>query len=754
MSEFAQFKKKIRERANTLKDAIAEVEELRLVEKSRTARWREHLGHAEEALQGQLLRVAVVGSVKSGKSTLINALIGEDLLRRGAGVITAFITRLRTNGERGGWLEFKPWPRVLEEVNASVRMLPMAGDAAEEPTPLDIREDGQRERLGKLLEGVRTEWQQQAMGQLDPNFMVLSAYLEGYVRMRDHIGESVTRLPLEPNALLEHRQYVGEESRAVYLKDVEICHPVPWLGENVEIADCQGSDAPNPMHYDLLQQYILKSHFIVYTISSRTGLREADFKLLDFIKSLRMLPQTFFVLNADLDAHPNAESLSELEERVRTELGWIVPSPRLHVFSALHHLFESMGESAGERDRSRLALWRGDAALARQTEKGYAAFREQLAQRVSAQKTRVLLGSGLSRLTMIAGAVRDNVQAQKQILERGDIDRRGVEEELKSKQKALNATIATMENSITGLKDALKSEMDDECRAYFDPVQGPIVEETLATATRHPVDVKHRRAFRDPRHLPEKLHFFYMELRRSLSRHIVERVNTQLIAFAKELEDALEERFTESSSAFWALFNAALDDYHRELARFGVDAPPRERMAPFPEPSSEGLAPPSFAGFMEEEALGRGVLLVKFGLGTLTSLLVGVKNRLGKRERQLADERGGGMAQEAVHLVKNEVAAELLHAFRTYGQSFRTEYLHKLVDAKARRLMEGFMLRAEMAQLDFSNVMRRSEMEGVNRRRLLEDLDRVLRTTGPMAEELDSFRCAVNLEWLSGETEE
>ena len=39
--------------------------------------------------------VAVVGSIKSGKSTFINAFLKGDYLKRGAGVVTSIVTRVR-----------------------------------------------------------------------------------------------------------------------------------------------------------------------------------------------------------------------------------------------------------------------------------------------------------------------------------------------------------------------------------------------------------------------------------------------------------------------------------------------------------------------------------------------------------------------------------------------------------------------------------------------------------------------------------
>lgn len=750
MNEFLQFKRRIQDRARTLKDMIREIEELQLVESSRASRWRAHLDHAEESLQDSLLRVAVVGSVKSGKSTLINALLGRDLLKRGAGIITAFITRIRNHGEMGGWVELKPWSRVLDELNTSVRMLPVSEDEVEESDPLDIRRAEDRDRLRALIEKMRTEWRHSG-GQPDAGFILLNACMEGYNRLHDQMGESATRLIFDHNSLNRHQRYVGEESQAVYLQDVELHYPLPWLGENVEIADCQGSDSPNPMHFALLQQYILRSHLILYTISSRTGLREADFKLLDFIKTLRMLPQTLFVLNVDLDAHPNAENLAQLVERVRTELHWVAPQPHLYAFSALHQLLVQLGEEAPERDRRRLDIWDSDSNLAALTESGYTSFRDQLAQRVSSQKARVLLGSGLNRLTMIAGAIKGNVLAQRKAMGQKLGDHKGVAGRLKAKQKALDAALGALENAVSGLKESLRRETDMTCNRYFDLTDGPIVEETLEMVDHYPVDPRFRKSLKDPSQLIRELHLFYMDLRQNLSRYIVEKVNIRIIAFAKEQEEILENRFQHASDAFWSLFSAALEDYYREAAKLGIDLGPPSASTPLPRYCMEETAPPAFSGFVNQCAVGRGVLLVKFGLGRLTSFLTSMKGRLGKPDLLAWKPNENGSLQDAIQLVKSETTNELLHSFQDYCSSFKSTYLHRLLDEKAGGLMESLRFRAEMAQLDFSKILKQSELEGEKRQMLIDDLTRVARTTEVMADELAGFRCAVNLEWLSCE---
>jgi tRNA U34 5-carboxymethylaminomethyl modifying GTPase MnmE/TrmE len=43
----------------------------------------------------QVVRIAVVGAIKSGKSSMVNALLSRDYLKRGAGVATSIVTRMR-----------------------------------------------------------------------------------------------------------------------------------------------------------------------------------------------------------------------------------------------------------------------------------------------------------------------------------------------------------------------------------------------------------------------------------------------------------------------------------------------------------------------------------------------------------------------------------------------------------------------------------------------------------------------------------
>ena len=56
------------------------------------AEWEKTCRLLPQQLEEEIMRVAVVGTIKSGKSTFLNSLLQGDYLKRGAGVITSIVT--------------------------------------------------------------------------------------------------------------------------------------------------------------------------------------------------------------------------------------------------------------------------------------------------------------------------------------------------------------------------------------------------------------------------------------------------------------------------------------------------------------------------------------------------------------------------------------------------------------------------------------------------------------------------------------
>ena len=83
--------------------------------------WQDALQQAEDRLQQAKVRIAVLGAVKSGKSTLLNALLGADRLRRGAGILTSIVTRIQLGKISRAHLRFKS-----KSINSDVYFLKRA----------------------------------------------------------------------------------------------------------------------------------------------------------------------------------------------------------------------------------------------------------------------------------------------------------------------------------------------------------------------------------------------------------------------------------------------------------------------------------------------------------------------------------------------------------------------------------------------------------------------------------------------------
>jgi len=71
--------------------------------------WRALCENIENQLADEMIRVAVIGTIKSGKSTLINSIFSGEFLKRGAGVVTSIVTKVRRGDNLRANLYFKSW---------------------------------------------------------------------------------------------------------------------------------------------------------------------------------------------------------------------------------------------------------------------------------------------------------------------------------------------------------------------------------------------------------------------------------------------------------------------------------------------------------------------------------------------------------------------------------------------------------------------------------------------------------------------
>ena len=307
------------------------------------ARWRTTCQTISEQTSEDTMRVAVVGAIKSGKSTFVNTLFGGDYLKRGAGVVTSIVTRVRTGKRLRANLFLKKWDDVNRDIEGASILLPANHRQGGEGS-FDIRREKDRRTLERALDGLRAD-QLITNDTRSAGSVLMASYLEGYQRGQQLVEADHATVVFENDRFPLHRDFVGDDAMAVYLKDVLLEIDAPGLGKGVEIADCQGSDSPNPLHLAMIQDYLMMAHLTVYVVSSRTGLRQADIRFLSMIRKMGILDTVVFVVNCDLSEHESLQDLSEGVQKIKADLGLISPDPQTFTFSALFSLMSRRNPS-------------------------------------------------------------------------------------------------------------------------------------------------------------------------------------------------------------------------------------------------------------------------------------------------------------------------------------------------------------------------------------------------------------------------
>ena len=207
-----------------------------------------------------------------------------------------------------------------------------------------------------------------------------------------------------------------------------------------------------------------------------------------------------------------------------------------------------------------------------------------------------------------------------------------------------------------------------------------------------------------------------------LSRHIIEKVNLRIIDFGKSEEENIENKLLETAVGYWDLLGQALRQYQETLTNSGLTlslATP-ERL---PQPTKPDIKVPQFSAFLQRsDGVGRGSLLVKFGLKRLVHFFSGVTERIFRRDLKETQGTAEKVFREAVALVKTETQKELLTSFKDYRQNFKFAYLFAFTEEYSRALVQLFKDVGEATLMDIGHLQEVASQMGTSQRGATEDL--------------------------------
>lgn len=678
-----------------LQEIIATVSEILPGGNDQVTNWRQILTDLKAHLAEERCRVAVVGTVKSGKSTLINALVGQDLLKRGAGIVTAMITRIEPGETPRAVLVFKDWEEINGELNSAVSFFP-SPLLLTRREPFDLRQEADRQLLAEILAQIdRRQLLHQDM--MDKNFVLVQSYLEGYPQVATFLGNGDRRLELTGDEVFKHQQLVGREAAAVFLKDARLILPIPWAVAGLELGDCQGSDSPIPQHLAQVQQYLIGADLVLYVTSSRVGLRQADYKFLADLKRLRLGENCLFIINLDL---AELEDLNEAQELIggwRQELSFFQAQAPVFAFSALDLLLHKLREEGlplSPKDLGKLLTWEADAALTAFSRQEAARFISHLRHLLHERQTELLLTGSLGRLQTVGQGIRERLQVQERLLHQDlatcqEICRR-LEERQQPFTDLLYSLHQALQGAVAGLQRELRQRIDKFCDFKHGAIGPQLVQFVLAyEGNPERLELEDQlSAF-----LPG-LYQLYQGFQQSLLQFITQEINLLLVEFIQAQEDWIISEFNRVLEPLLVPLRDALQLYYREIAALGLGG-----QAPQLQPPSwrkpENRQPPLFSLELTLNLRIRSEALLRFGW-QLMGEAWGRLAKLWRRQQGIPPrERLHQALQQALGVIKRRTEQELAESLLNYAEGLKFRYFYPLISEMAQARENA--LRSELA---------------------------------------------------------
>jgi len=701
--------------------------------------WQTTCSGIHKQMSEKIIRVAVVGSIKSGKSTFINALFKGDHLKRGAGVVTSITTRVRSGKQLKAKLLFKSWDEVNSEIEQALALFPSL-DWRTEKNRFDIRRKSERIDLQQALHSLGTEHLFTNYTR-NVNNVLLTSYIKGYDKVEDIISSDTMTGQYEDNLFKEHWAFVGDMSMAVYLKDIQLEIDSGSIDGNIEFADCQGSDSPNPLHLAMIQDYLLLTHLIIYVVSSRTGLREADIKFLSIIKKMGIMDNILFVINCDFSEHESIHDLKALVEKVKEELSMIKPDPDIYSISALFNLFKVQNMNLSQKDRLRLAHWEKEKELTAFSDRETERFESYFYNKLTKDSYFLLLKNHLERLSVISSGAAHWILIRQNILVKDADSANEIVGKIKSHQIRMNQIKSMIKNTLDGSIQKIKRELKSDIDCYFDVRSGNLLSDIVEFIRSYKVSHRQYDENLKVAGFSNTLYLVFQEFKQALDTYMAESINPEVIRFIREKEARIKEYFDSIAGPFDVMIQDANAEYNSMIGSLEIkrsqNNQKRIELADIGAIKDiTGLAFPPAVASMRYTAKMKSDAVIRLGFYTVIKIL----KRLFKKPIQSKNEDEIRALRGGVLRVKRETERSIVFHFKDYQENIKFQYINKLVEAVSKSLYESLLDRFQAYVTDLSNIVELINNKLIDKKQATEILKEMEQSSREIGDRINIIR--------------
>ncbi|MCU6708287.1 dynamin family protein [Paenibacillus sp. J5C_2022] len=280
-----------------------------------------------DRLSDSSFTIALFGAFSAGKSSLANALIGEDILPVSPNPTTAAINRLvppsALNPHNTALITMKEREAITADLRYSLALLGL--EASREKLP-------DSETLLRVIGKLSPE-SIPAGGR--PHYSFLKAAAAGWQLHEAHLGKQLT-VDAE-----QYRAYVADETRSCFVSEIDFHYDCPLTKQGIVLVDTPGADSVNARHTGVAFNYIKNADAVLFVTYYNHAFSQADRQFLDQlgrVKDQFELDKMFFLVNA-ADLAASEEELQGVQEHVKANLQQHgILKPRLYAVSSLQAL--------------------------------------------------------------------------------------------------------------------------------------------------------------------------------------------------------------------------------------------------------------------------------------------------------------------------------------------------------------------------------------------------------------------------------
>lgn len=686
--------------------------------------WQKTCHRIETQLSQDMVRIAVVGTIKSGKSTFVNSLFQGDFLKRGAGVVTSIVTKIRKSDRLNATLQFKSWDEINSEIQRALILFPNTS-WQNNGQRFDIRREEDREDLRSALITLDAE-QLVTNDTRNVNSVLLMSYLDGYDDIKEIIMDESTRKCYADELFSRHRNFAGNEILAVFLKDIQLEINTGSIDRHIEIADCQGSDSPNPLHLAMIQNYLSLTHLIIYVVSSRTGLRRADFKFLSMIKQMGIIDNILFVVNCDFSEHDHIDELNRLINKITSEIGLIKPDAEIYSFSSLYNLFKACKDELPEKDFSRLKQWSNEKGITSLSDRQYEEFFQNLNTKITEERYSLLLKNHFGRLGIITSGVYHLINIHKDILTNKTGGVTNILKSIDQHQKKMNQLKEMIKSTLDGTGQKMKRKLRGDVDRFFDARSGEIVCDVMDFIKEYKISVESYSANLSSAGFSNTMYLVYQEFKQALDFYMAETITPRIIGFLKEEENQIIEQLEQIAKSYDTMVYDALAEYVDALSDFGValEKFPFERMK-LPDVDaiklSGGLSLPPAVLFINYSAKIKVEAVMRLGVYSVVNKLKRAL-RKGTEVRRTDKQK---VLKYGIRNIKRDTVKSIHFHMKSYRENIKFQYIFKLVDEVSQTMNEILIDRLKVYVTDLSNIKQLVGQNQADKEKILAILDQL-----------------------------